>query len=180
MFEQNKPIEINDVKAELGKKVNSDDLLDTIYPVGSIYMSVNNTSPASFLGGTWEQIKDRFLLGAGSKSVGATGGEENHTLTTAEMPSHSHTRGSMEIKGQVTSDEFDPFLTIGGSGALSVSSQTSYWRKSCSSTTQIISTRTVSLKASDSWTGSTSSTGSGGSHNNMPPYLVVYMWKRTE
>ena len=79
MFEQNKPIEINDVKAELGKKVNSDDLLDTIYPVGSIYMSVNNTSPASFLGGTWEQIKDRFLLGAGSKSAGATGGEENHT-----------------------------------------------------------------------------------------------------
>ena len=62
-----------------------------IYPVGSIYMSVNSTSPASLFGGTWEQLKDRFLIGAGnSYEVNATGGEATHTLTIDEMPKHSH------------------------------------------------------------------------------------------
>ena len=61
------------------------------YPVGSIYMSTNNTSPASMFGGTWEQIKDKFLLSAGSNySAGATGGEATHTLTVNEMPKHRH------------------------------------------------------------------------------------------
>lgn len=65
-------------------------LLDICYPVGSIYQSTKATNPATFLGGTWRQLKDRFLLGAGSKSAGATGGEETHTLTVNEMPSHTH------------------------------------------------------------------------------------------
>ena len=68
------------------------------YPVGAIYLSVNSTSPASLFGGTWEQLKDRFLLGAGnSYSINATGGATththttgNHTLTINEMPYHSH------------------------------------------------------------------------------------------
>lgn len=61
------------------------------YPVGSIYMSVNSTSPASLFGGTWQQIKDRFLMCAGSTyKAGGTGGEASHTLTVKEMPSHSH------------------------------------------------------------------------------------------
>lgn len=65
-------------------------LLDICYPVGSIYQSTKATSPATLFGGTWRQLKDRFLLGAGSKSAGAVGGEENHKLTVAEMPSHTH------------------------------------------------------------------------------------------
>ena len=61
------------------------------YPVGSIYLSVNSTNPGTIFGGTWEQIKDRFLLACGSTySNGSTGGEAKHTLTTNEMPSHSH------------------------------------------------------------------------------------------
>lgn len=76
-------------------KINTDDLktalIDIIYPIGSIYMSVNSVSPEVFLGGEWEQIKDTFLLSSGdSREVGVTGGEETHTLTTAEMPSHNH------------------------------------------------------------------------------------------
>ena len=61
------------------------------FPIGSIYLSVNSTSPASLFGGTWEKIKDKFLLASGDTySAGATGGEATHTLTIEEMPSHSH------------------------------------------------------------------------------------------
>ena len=59
------------------------------YPVGAIYISTISTSPASLFGGTWEQLKDRFLLGAGDTyAAGATGGEAAHALTVNEMPPH--------------------------------------------------------------------------------------------
>ena len=67
-------------------------IFNTVYPVGSIYMSTNNTNPGSIFGGTWEQIKDKFLLSAGDTYAnGSTGGEASHILTTAEMPQHNHT-----------------------------------------------------------------------------------------
>lgn len=72
----------------------------TIYPIGSIYMSVNNVDPSTIFGGTWEQIKDRFLLASGDTyNNGDTGGAAthtpsgtvgNHTLTIDEMPAHTH------------------------------------------------------------------------------------------
>lgn len=114
------------------------------YPVGAIYQSTVETSPASLFGGTWEQLKDRFLLGAGdSYSAGDTGGEATHKLTTAEMPKHTHTLGNPV--GQETGS---------ASGYL--------WSQKIAS-----------------W-GSMETKSSGGSeaHNNMPPYLAVYMWKR--
>jgi hypothetical protein len=71
-----------------------------IYPIGSIYMSVESTSPASLFGGTWEQLKDKFLLGAGdSYTLGSTGGEAEHTLTVDEMPSHGHTVPTYAAEG---------------------------------------------------------------------------------
>lgn len=67
------------------------DKWETIYPIGSIYMSVNNVNPSTVFGGTWEQIKDKFLLACGDTyNNGATGGEATHTLTSDEMPSHNH------------------------------------------------------------------------------------------
>ena len=77
-----------------------DRLLDLIYPVGSIYMSVNNVAPSVFLGGTWT------AWGAGKVPVGIntsdadfstvekTGGAKTHTLTTAQLPGHYHTVGA--------------------------------------------------------------------------------------
>ena len=65
--------------------------VNDIYPVGSIYMSVNGTDPARLFGGAWERIKERFLLGAGdTHTAGSTGGEFEHKLTINEMPSHKH------------------------------------------------------------------------------------------
>lgn len=69
-------------------------LLNIIYPVGSVYISVNEINPQTIFGGIWEQIKDRFLLACGDKYTnGAIGGEENHTLTIGEMPEHRHELG---------------------------------------------------------------------------------------
>ncbi len=120
-------------------------VIDTIYPVGSIYMSVTSTNPGTlFTGTTWTQLKDRFLLGVGDTytSVNAVGGESTHTLTVNEMPSHSHTYAM-------------PTSPVGvQSGSSS-------------------SIRSATVNAD------TVSKGGGQAHNNMPPYLVVYMWKRT-
>ena len=73
-----------------GSLVN--DLLNRVYPVGSIYMSAVNVSPASFLGGTWQAIEQgRMLMAAGSSwQAGTTGGNAYHTLTIAELPAHNH------------------------------------------------------------------------------------------
>ena len=69
-------------------------LIDLIYPVGSYYFSSSSTSPQNLFGGTWEQIKDKFILAAGDTyTVGATGGSATHTLTVNEIPSHRHTTG---------------------------------------------------------------------------------------
>ena len=66
-------------------------IFDDIYPVGSIYMSVNSTNPANLFGGTWTQLKDRFLLGAGSTYTnGSTGGSATQRLSVANLPSHTH------------------------------------------------------------------------------------------
>lgn len=116
-----------------------------VYPVGSIYMSVNNVDPANLFGGTWEQIKDRFLLSAGDiYANGSTGGEATHTLTIAEMPKHTHVQSG---------------------GASGVNDDGNVVQRGYSSP----------LKP----TAVVGETGDNQPHNNMPPYLVVNMWKRT-
>ena len=73
----------------IGTNINQ--LLLSVHPIGSLYWSSSSTSPASLFGGTWTQIKDKFILAAGDTyAAGATGGEVTHLLTVAEMPSHDH------------------------------------------------------------------------------------------
>ena len=68
-----------------------ENFLNLVYPVGSIYWSSNNTNPGTLFGGTWTQIKDKFILAAGdSYTNGATGGAATVTLTVSNMPSHKH------------------------------------------------------------------------------------------
>lgn len=122
-------------------------------------MSTNNNSPQSFLGGTWTRIEGRFLLGAGSGyNVNATGGEATHTLTKNEMPSHNH---SMSYANANASYGGGSYL-VAGSSRISVSSLVGTPMSNSSVTAVTIS-----------------STGSGDAHNNMPPYYVVYIRRRT-
>lgn len=125
-------------------------ILEAVYPVGSIYMSVNNVSPATLFGGTWKAIQGKFLLGAngGAYKAGTTGGEATHTLTTSEMPSHNHA------------------LYYPNAGADDHSAPGNYPDGPSDSTYYAVSSYT-------------SKEGGGKAHNNMPPYLAVYIWKRT-
>lgn len=131
-----------------------------MYPVGSIYMSVNSTSPASLFGGTWEQLKDRFLLGAGSAyAAGSTGGEAAHTLSINEIPSHAGhlygNAGGVNEKGDAK-------------GA---------WLKEININSSLTTSYGWNYKNNEYYPVNRS-LGGGAAHNNMPPYLAVYMWKR--
>ena len=129
---------------------NPEEFINLVYPVGSIYMSVNDVSPSTLFGGTWERIEDTFLLASGSTfALGQTGGEVNHVLTVGEMPMHNHDMYSYNAGGDgtigtghgVISDIDAPYKT--------------YWAK-------------LAME----------NAGSSQPHNNMPPYLVVNIWKR--
>lgn len=134
------------------------------YPIGSIYMSVKSTSPASMFGGTWEQIRDRFLLAAGGNyAEGATGGAATVTLTTNQIPAHDHKM----------------WIYTGDSGSISVPIWDVYAAERWTNTGMFRTTSTGETgKARNSSLGDTGSVGGSAAHNNMPPYLAVYMWKR--
>lgn len=136
-------------------------IVDMIYPVGSIYMNVNPTDPQILFGGTWTRLKDRFLLGSGDTYTnGSTGGSATVTLTSAQsgVPAHSH-------KYQ----DYNTTYTLKTTN-----------RKPGTSTAVAYGT---SLTAGGGATERTSSDNTAADasqpHENMPPYISVYMWKRT-
>jgi len=86
-------------------------LTKIIYPIGSVYMTFDATNPSSLFGGTWEKVEDRFLLGSGTETLGATGGSATHTLTVDELPTHSH-GGSVNESGSHTHE-----ITINNAGS---------------------------------------------------------------
>ena len=144
-------------------KVNNTNIFDLIYPVGSFYISSKSTNPAILFGGTWEQIQGRFLLGRSSSyPVGSMGGEATHTLTESEMPSHKgHLSSGISggapyekgnYKGFLNSDIMTPYSDIG---------------------------RGWNVYAGNEMHPASEAVGGGQAHNNMPPYLSVYIWKRT-
>lgn len=171
--EKDKTLEIAD-SWEL--EVHGKKLIDYIYPIGSIYLSVNSTSPATLFGGSWTQLKDRFLLGAGSTySSRATGGAATHKLSVAEMPSHAHDTpffNNMTNNGEMKSD----FIGVFGKGVTASQALKDTGQTSTMEMWWINQTNTAE---GNEWAYLTSAKGSGSAHNNMPPYLVVYMWKRT-
>lgn len=138
---------VNTTGGEL--QINGTNVLEKVYPVGSVYINASvSTNPATLLGfGTWIAFgAGRVMVGLDSTdtdfdSAEETGGAKTHTLTTSEIPSHTHTLD--------TSDN------PGGTGAIEVAG------------------------GAPTSTQTTQSTGGGQAHNNLQPYIVVYMWKRT-
>ena len=148
--------------------------VDMIYPVGSIYISASATSPATLFGGEWTQIKGRFLVGTGTpennddgtspgnydKTPGSKGGEATHTLTERELPVLS---GSVLMHGA-------------GAGGTVVSTATGVFSPGGTESGY----QSAELKTGASSLSSFNlNAGEGRAHNNLPPYLAVYMWQRT-
>ena len=153
-----------------------------IYPVGSIYMSVNATNPSAYFGGTW------VAWGAGRVPVGIntsdsnfntvekTGGAAAVTLSATQRPSHTHAKGTLATASA-------------GAHTHNLQNQKAPWGTNASNRvlvdatsgyTAVTNKATTSAGAhSHTVSGSTAATGGGGSHNNLQPYIVCYMWKRT-
>jgi microcystin-dependent protein len=139
-------------------------VLAAAYPVGSIYMNVSNsTNPASLLGfGTWSALASgQMLIGnGGGYTAGTTGGSATTTLSTANLPSHSH---SISDPGHYHSDNGENSFY----GSTSGPDDMQLWAGSHNTGTAFTGITT------------TNATGSGTAFNTISPYLVVYMWQRT-
>ena len=185
------------------------DLVSILYPVGSIYMSTNSTNPKDLFGiGEWEQIKDTFLMSAGTTyGAGTTGGAAshthsighthgvpgvahthttgNHTLTVAEMPAHSH-----DVRQRSNSPTpFSSYYNNNHTAGQAEHCLTPSARMTCTGSTDNLFTLSVGGSSAHNHgnTGSTTpaatttnsqSTSTSGSTSNLPPYLAVYTWKR--
>lgn len=137
------------------------------YPVGSIYLSVNNVNPSSFFGGTWVQIKDRFLVGAGnSYSVNSTGGSTSHN--------HGYRVGFHPYYGALIGED---------NNAISLYDyESAAWKNGASDSgvpdTGVGNTGVESSSKSQS-SAKYSVYAKTTNTNSLPPYMAVYMWRRT-
>ena len=126
-----------------------------VYPIGAIYMSSSNISPANLFGGTWEEITDqKFWLP--SSSYNTQGGEWNHILSVEEMPYHYH-NVQHPLEGGGWHDSYF-WQTNAGAGSL-------WWVLTHGAgTTQ--------------FPAQTNGKGGNQAHNNVPPYRTCYCWRR--
>lgn len=132
---------------------NFKEVMNLIYPIGSIMIQANNTDYSDFLGFEWERtLIGKVAVGIDSSdsdfnTVGKTGGEKGHTLTINEMPSHSHIIPSKSSAGDVSTATGEN-ASAGGTGSWATTNNT------------------------------TTASGGGQAHNNLQPYEVVAFWKR--
>lgn len=144
-------------------KLAKSEVLNTIFPVGSLYLSVSSTSPASLFGGTWERLGGRFLLGADDAyPAGSTGGEAAVTLEKDQLPT---VEGSLDFRAlssdaNIVSGDGEVFTYTANGGPT--------WSNSISSVGTAMPCDRITMRF-----------GGSQPHNNLPPYLAVYIWKRT-
>jgi microcystin-dependent protein len=159
-----------------GKTLYDMGMLDLVYPVGAVYISTANITPATIFGGSWTAISGKFLLSTDSShAVGTTGGEEYKTLQPANLPVHSH-----GVTVTVGDHYYSHSHVIGADkdgGAGSVN--WSVHGAGVSGAGYQIETSEDSTTLYHNVSATVGSTGEGQSFSIMPPYLSVYMWQRT-
>ena len=182
-------------------------IIDKIYPIGSIYMSIKNDNPNNlFEGTTWEKIENRFLLASGTKDIGSTGGSADsvivsHTHTTEDhshtnvhnhtQPAHAHGTGNVQHpKFLVVDQNLDVKTNFQARKIPQRTDLASDWffvhSEGDGGIFEKVDTSAVAptINNNNTNTGSSSiivnETGDSKTDANMPPYLVVNIWKRTE
>lgn len=166
-------IDLNQTQSDTAVSVNAFTatmkkiILDTLCPIGKWWISSDPTDPGKLVGGTWEREKGKFILAADDSTykAGDTGGEAEHVLTVDEMPNHTH-------RFQLN-NESDPGYLPKGSNPQAICTGKSI--NSSSPTNGVFTDK----KGSWSQIRGIEQTGGGKAHNNMPPYIAVYVWKRT-
>lgn len=167
-----------------------------LYPVGSIFINVVNTNPSTFIGGTWVSFgSGRTLVGVDTgqtefDTIEETGGAKTHTLTSGEMPSHTHTQDShnhtqnshnhtqnahnhrTDIAQPYSTNQTQFTAVPGGTGA-SINATDGLNSGSTTATNQ------ATTATNQATTATNQNTGGGTAHNNLQPYITVYFWKRT-
>lgn len=167
---------INDKEISKNSTWSSKQIVDMIYPIGSVYITVNNINPQTYLGGKWERwANGQVIVGVDENDsafngVNKTGGSKTETLTVSQMPSHSHgnaggTGAVSSIIGQKNS---------GANGIVGWNNYETYGELASGSGNYAKTPGEISINTSHEH----SSIGGGEAHNNLQPYITAYIWKR--
>ena len=148
--------------------------VDKAWPVGAIYIGVTSANPNSLLGvGTWVRYGEGKVLvsqlnnDADFGAAGDTGGEKTVTLTSAQIPAHTHpaSAGNSLVPADMSITDRSSAASEGAQVAVDAGISGVDVKIAGSS-----HSHTITVSAN---------TGGGGSHNNLQPFIVVYMWRRT-
>ena len=172
--------DVTNLQTSLNDKVEESDLLELIYPIGSIYMEKDTTSHSvcpiqTRLGGTWTRIENRFLYASeNGQGVGLPGGYETVTLTAAQsgVPAHSHGMAHTHSHNHKAVGYVNNSLASGNAGRNILG----YTGSGLSGT---LSTDTDATASSKSSTNNNTAQDASEAHSNMPPYIIVNVWERT-
>ena len=153
-------------------------MVNTIYPIGSIYTSVNNVDPGLLFQNTaWERIQDVFLMAAGViHAAGEQGGKE--TYAAADMPKHTHGAGSYYPSASGNFILTGPTALHSSEGIVSGSSP---YSSVIGGDTAGWGAQRININLNNGNSSVRGTSGSSGTNDNatiLPPYLAVYMWKR--
>ena len=148
--------------------VDKNEILNMLYPVGSVYISMNITSPSELFGGEWTRITDCFLWCTHYSSK-ATGGSKK--ISEANLPAHTHTFSGNTQTGEIPK-VLRPMNPESPSGI--VKTQIEQMKLNAGNNNWFACT---DFRLEIPCTGSIGTTGSGSDY--MPPYMTVYAWYRT-
>ena len=171
--------DVTNLQTSLDDKIEASDLLELIYPIGSIYMEKDTTTSHSVcpiqtrLGGTWTRIENRFLYASeNGQGVGLPGGSETVTLTAAQsgVPAHGHGMAHTHTHNHTAIG----YVNTGGAGTAR-RIPIGYDNTSAAGT---LSTSSDSTASSKSNTDNNTAQDASEAHNNMPPYIIVNVWER--
>lgn len=168
------------------------DVGDTYFPIDSIYITVVNTNPSTFLGfGTWSVFgTGRTLVGLNAAdpefdTVLETGGAKTVQLTTAQIPSHTHLQDPhTHLQNSHNHTQLPHNHTLSSIGAAESVGQTDLdatvmHNSGSDATNNTTATNQATTAVNQATTATNQSTGGDGFHNNLQPYIVVFMWRRT-